>query len=301
MACYKEATEDVDDISPAAPDVDAPQIAAQEARSANGGPVLALEPLKLEDAGTQEGNVLDEGLSPISATPPPAGAKEILAVNELPVIEAPVSLPPVQKAADKAEEVPVAQTPLTLEPPSSTVNTLVPDDCLEWMVVEQEALAPALQLLTNPPAWAAASAAAGETLATEAAAAAGTSAAKSPVSANGSSNPAFEIAQAANADSRMADIPTARMQVELDDGWCDLSEEETKQICFNVAAGASRFATSARGTLYIIDLSGADGATQMNSKTGKTRRLRILDSENVMSLDEPDTSTPEVNEEQARD
>merc|ERR1712190_215868 len=85
----------------------------------------------------------------------------------------------------------------------------------------------------------------------------------------------------------------ARMQVQLDDGWSDLSQEETMQICYSVASGMSRFAIQARGTLYIIDLSGAQGATQMNAGTGKTRKLRILDAENSLGLVEQ-AASPEV-------
>mmetsp|Transcript_62617 Transcript_62617/g.201927 ORF Transcript_62617/g.201927 Transcript_62617/m.201927 type:complete len:530 (-) Transcript_62617:257-1846(-) len=70
-----------------------------------------------------------------------------------------------------------------------------------------------------------------------------------------------------------------RLQVQLSDGWCDVSAEEAQEICENLAMGNTIFQLHARGRAYAIDFTNANGATQTNEQTGKTRRLRVLDAD----------------------
>jgi hypothetical protein len=64
----------------------------------------------------------------------------------------------------------------------------------------------------------------------------------------------------------------------FDDEWKDLPEDEFRQICCYLAAGDSKFIIEAIGQKYAIDMTGAEGATQTDLKTGKTRKLRLLDA-----------------------
>jgi len=68
-----------------------------------------------------------------------------------------------------------------------------------------------------------------------------------------------------------------RVQVLLDGGWKDCSDDETYQVCHCLRRGELQFTLHARGQNYSIDFSSPEGATQMNVSTGKKRFMRILD------------------------
>jgi len=78
-----------------------------------------------------------------------------------------------------------------------------------------------------------------------------------------------------------------RVQVLFDDGWSDFAEAEGKLICDELAKGNETFELKLRGHKYKFDLSSPDEATQMNVKSGKRRRIRILDAPHL----EDDEST----------
>mmetsp|Transcript_80994 Transcript_80994/g.203868 ORF Transcript_80994/g.203868 Transcript_80994/m.203868 type:complete len:499 (-) Transcript_80994:76-1572(-) len=68
-----------------------------------------------------------------------------------------------------------------------------------------------------------------------------------------------------------------RVQILLEGGWKDCSDDETRQICQYLRRGDMQFTMHARGQNYSINFLEPDGATQMNVSTGKKRQLRILD------------------------
>lgn len=68
----------------------------------------------------------------------------------------------------------------------------------------------------------------------------------------------------------------AKLQIQLEDGWADCSEEELKQVCDHVAGGGTKFPIQARGAMYFIDWSNPAEITQKNVRSGKTRMLRVL-------------------------
>jgi len=68
----------------------------------------------------------------------------------------------------------------------------------------------------------------------------------------------------------------ATLQVELETGWADCGQDEFKQVCDHVAGGGTKFAIQAQGTMYIIDWSQPNAATQKNVQSGKTRKLRVI-------------------------
>merc|ERR1712113_1021529 len=70
--------------------------------------------------------------------------------------------------------------------------------------------------------------------------------------------------------------PVPQVQVFLDQGWTDFSEQECKQVRDNVESGTLKFAMQIHGAMYIIEVSGKEG-TQTNAATKKVRKLRILD------------------------
>merc|ERR1712194_96171 len=78
----------------------------------------------------------------------------------------------------------------------------------------------------------------------------------------------------------------ARVQILLDDGWRDCSADDTKQIRSSLAGGQTRFGISARGAMYIIELS-ADGLKQKNAASGKSRDLRLMDKKTGCPLPLP--------------
>ncbi|CAE8600950.1 unnamed protein product, partial [Polarella glacialis] len=72
--------------------------------------------------------------------------------------------------------------------------------------------------------------------------------------------------------------PDVRVQIELEGGWRDCGNEETRQICEHLGRGdMGPFQMHARGQNYTIGFTGPDGGKQANSSTGKTRKLRVLD------------------------
>lgn len=70
--------------------------------------------------------------------------------------------------------------------------------------------------------------------------------------------------------------PKARLQVQLDHGWVDMSKAESEQVCLQVAAGENRFTIQARGSLYIVHLTSPEKGIQQNATTGKSRPLRVV-------------------------
>lgn len=71
-------------------------------------------------------------------------------------------------------------------------------------------------------------------------------------------------------------IRTARIQVQLDDRWADVSEEESTTIRKKIDAGSLTFDLEARNTKYQISMDPTD-MYQTNTQTGKKRSLRVLD------------------------
>mmetsp|Transcript_58618 Transcript_58618/g.168307 ORF Transcript_58618/g.168307 Transcript_58618/m.168307 type:complete len:523 (+) Transcript_58618:1-1569(+) len=68
-----------------------------------------------------------------------------------------------------------------------------------------------------------------------------------------------------------------RVQILLDGGWKDCSDDDTREICRRLRKGELQFTLHARGQNYSVDFLAANGATQLNVTTGKIRMLRILD------------------------
>jgi flagellar biosynthesis GTPase FlhF len=69
--------------------------------------------------------------------------------------------------------------------------------------------------------------------------------------------------------------PGAYLQVQLENGWVDSSDEEFKQVCDHVAGGETRFSIQARGMLYIVDWSDKHDPKQINARTNKARSMRV--------------------------
>jgi len=72
-----------------------------------------------------------------------------------------------------------------------------------------------------------------------------------------------------------------RVQCLFEDGWKDFQEEESLQICDELASGTKEFTLQLRGRNYAFDFRTPGEATQMNVKSGKKRKLRILDKQLV--------------------
>jgi len=83
-----------------------------------------------------------------------------------------------------------------------------------------------------------------------------------------------------------------RVQILLEGGWRDCSEDESRQICQRLRRGDMQFTLHARGQNYSIDFMNPDGASQMNVSTGKKRQIRILD--------QVDEGPPEEDQSRAR-
>merc|ERR1711920_1192668 len=70
--------------------------------------------------------------------------------------------------------------------------------------------------------------------------------------------------------------PPPKVQVLLDHGWTDFSEQDCKQVQNNVENGTFKFAMNLHGAMYIIEIDGKHG-TQTNAATKKARELRITE------------------------
>ena len=68
----------------------------------------------------------------------------------------------------------------------------------------------------------------------------------------------------------------ARVQVLLEKGWQDCSEEEVSQMRMHLDAGSSRFAMNSRGIMYIVDFSDLAHPTQTNASSKRTRKLQVI-------------------------
>lgn len=69
----------------------------------------------------------------------------------------------------------------------------------------------------------------------------------------------------------------SKLQILLDSGWEDCSEEETILISTQLASdGPKKFVINARGAMYIIDFTHPQGPTQTNAVTKKSRKMRHL-------------------------
>lgn len=76
-----------------------------------------------------------------------------------------------------------------------------------------------------------------------------------------------------------------RVQVYFDeDGWRDMSRVEAAKVCGFLAAEVVRFELEAQGHEYAFDFSTIGEATQTHTKTGKVRKLRMLDGFNTLSM-----------------
>ncbi|CAK0792546.1 unnamed protein product [Prorocentrum cordatum] len=90
------------------------------------------------------------------------------------------------------------------------------------------------------------------------------------------------------------DNPQIRVQALINGDWVDSSQREVKQISYHLAAGESKFTVAARGTLYVVDFSNPEGATQTNPATGRVRQLRVLET-----AEDSESSFPEAGDRQA--
>jgi len=70
--------------------------------------------------------------------------------------------------------------------------------------------------------------------------------------------------------------PMPRVQVRIHSFWRDVAVSEAQEIGEHLARGEARFHLNARGCDYDIDFSHVGRATQTNMTSGKTRKLRIL-------------------------
>lgn len=68
------------------------------------------------------------------------------------------------------------------------------------------------------------------------------------------------------------------VQIQLEDGWHDMSSEECSQIYFHLASGAQKFAITARGAMYAMDFTNRNAATQTNAHTRKSRSVRLVEA-----------------------
>jgi len=71
------------------------------------------------------------------------------------------------------------------------------------------------------------------------------------------------------------------VQIELDSGWQDAPDDQSRQICDRLLRGDTSFQMVARGHTYLVTLKGPEGPVQTNIDTGKKRRLRILEAGDV--------------------
>uniref|UniRef100_A0A7S2MPJ0 WWE domain-containing protein n=1 Tax=Zooxanthella nutricula TaxID=1333877 RepID=A0A7S2MPJ0_9DINO len=85
-----------------------------------------------------------------------------------------------------------------------------------------------------------------------------------------------------------------RVQCLFDYGWRDFAEAEAKQICDQLAEGHTEFSMQLRGHEYRFDFSRPGEASQTNKKSGKRRKLRILDRDSPAADEEnsPGSSGP---------
>lgn len=98
------------------------------------------------------------------------------------------------------------------------------------------------------------------------------------VAAVGGSSSSDAAGARAGAGSTPADLGVT-VQINLEGGWREMSAEEVLQICQSMAKGKREFQIQARGQAYQIALDGPDGAVQINTRTGKRRKMRILEKD----------------------
>jgi len=103
----------------------------------------------------------------------------------------------------------------------------------------------------------------------------------SRVIADGSSAEERELAAAEAKSIRILsqfglDHPGAFLQVKLDDGWKNITDQESKQIKDQLKGGLKKFPIQARGTMYLVDFTDPKHITQKNASTKKARQLRIV-------------------------
>merc|ERR1711924_495591 len=64
----------------------------------------------------------------------------------------------------------------------------------------------------------------------------------------------------------------SKLQVLLESGWTDCSEDEMVQIGNQLAMDTKKFAIQARGAMYIVDFTDPDNITQTNPMTKNSRK-----------------------------
>mmetsp|Transcript_147484 Transcript_147484/g.268875 ORF Transcript_147484/g.268875 Transcript_147484/m.268875 type:complete len:559 (+) Transcript_147484:49-1725(+) len=69
------------------------------------------------------------------------------------------------------------------------------------------------------------------------------------------------------------------VQINLEGTWRESSPEEVLQVCQHIANGEREFQIKARGQNYQIVLDGPEGAVQINTNSGKRRKMRILEKD----------------------
>lgn len=166
-------------------------------------------------------------------------------------------------------------------PPKGTQGPNPLLDDLEWVPSLNEPVVPTMSLVSAPPAWVRLVSADDTMPMSTSRMAKGPSVGEQdaqssltlPLEGNG------KDAKKPSRDQSTRSIPSfGRVQVLLAAGWRDVSTCEMKQICDHLIAGEPRFTILARNNAYVIDFSNPDGATQTNMKSGKCRKLRILDA-----------------------
>lgn len=81
-------------------------------------------------------------------------------------------------------------------------------------------------------------------------------------------------------------VAPIQLQVQLDSGWRDCSEEEAREVSRKLTKGEVQFTMHARGQNYIVDFTNPECATQMNVSTGRKRPLRVLVRDDTFPKDD---------------
>jgi hypothetical protein len=70
--------------------------------------------------------------------------------------------------------------------------------------------------------------------------------------------------------------PGAKIQVELETGWSDMSAADFRKVCDQVGSGATRFAIPLNGVPHFFDWANPQAPTQKNMSTGQNCKLRVV-------------------------
>merc|ERR1712187_898549 len=70
--------------------------------------------------------------------------------------------------------------------------------------------------------------------------------------------------------------PGAKLQIQLGHGWVDCGKDETSAIRNQLEGGEVKFTIEAKGVTYVVDFTDMANPTQTNSRSRKSRDLRIV-------------------------